>query len=103
MNLPFILWIACFLEIITYILRFGFDFHSRKIQHKYNLPIRIHHMYLGFIIIILGFFWTRTLFPDFILGNAAITILDLGMSIALSDILHHFVILPLFHQGIDFP
>ena len=103
MNLPFILWTACFLEILTYIFRFGFDFHSRRIQQKLKLPFRIHHMYIGILMAILGYFYFFPLLPDFILNGTAITLLDLGLTIALSDMIHHFVILPLFHQKIDFP
>ena len=103
MNLPFIIWIACFIEIITYIFRFGFGFHSRSIQKKLKFPVRVHHMYIGIIIAIIGAFYSIILFPDFILNGSAITLLDLGITLALSDILHHFSVLPLFHQKIDFP
>ncbi len=60
-------------------------------------------MYIGIIIAIIGAFYSITLFPDFILNGSAITLLDLGITLALSDILHHFSVLPLFHQKIDFP
>ena len=63
MNIPFILGMACFLELITYILRFGFDFHSKSIQKKAHFPVRIHHMYLGFFLILLGLFFKQTIFP----------------------------------------
>ena len=103
MNLPFILWTACFLEILTYIFRFGFDFHSRSLQKRFQFPLRVHHMYIGFLLIVLGIFYPPILFPDFILNGTAITLLDLGITIALSDMFHHFAILPLFHQKVDFP
>ena len=103
MNIPFILWTACFIELTTYIFRFGFNIHSKTIQEKFNFPLRIHHMYLGFFLILLGFFFPIALFPDFILNGTAITLLDLGLAIILSDMIHHFFILPLFHQKIDFP
>lgn len=103
MNWPFILWTACFLEIITYIFRFGLDIHSKSIQKKARLPFRVHHMYIGALIAVPGFFYTTTLFPDFILGGTGITLLDIGITIALSDMFHHFSVLPLFHQKIDFP
>ena len=103
MNIPFILWTACFLEILTYIFRFGFDFHSRSIQKKAHLPLRVHHMYLGLVLLVPGYFYTASLFPDFILGGSAITLLDIGITIALSDMFHHFAVLPFFHQKIDFP
>lgn len=103
MNLPFILWTACFIEIVTYIFRFGFDFHSKSIQKKFQFPVRVHHMYIGFVLMVLGIFYNAPLFSDFILNGTAITLLDVGITIALSDIIHHFSVLPLFHQKIDFP
>ncbi|HIJ04536.1 MAG: hypothetical protein QT08_C0008G0004 [archaeon GW2011_AR17] len=103
MNIPFIIWIACFIELITYILRFGFNVHSKTMQQKFNFPMRVHHMYLGILLVIPGFFFPITLFPDFILNGVAITFLDIGLAIMLSDMIHHFSILPLFHQKIDFP
>ena len=103
MNGAFIIWTACFFELLTYILRFGFDFHSKSIQKKAHLPWRIHHMYIGFLVVVPGLTYNAALFPDLILGGAAITLLDIGLAIALSDIIHHFAILPLFHQKMDFP
>lgn len=103
MNTFFILWTACFLEIITYIFRFGFNMHSRNMQKRFKFPLRIHHMYLGLILVIPGFFYGSALFPDFILGGPSITLIDIGLAIALSDVFHHFAILPLFHQQMDFP
>ncbi len=103
MNLGFIIWTACFFELVTYTLRFGFDFHSKSIQKKIHLPMRIHHMYIGLLLVVPGVTNNFTLFPDMILGGAAITLLDVALAIALSDMLHHFGILPLFHQKMDFP
>lgn len=103
MNIPFILWTACFIEILTYIFRFGFDFHSRSIQRKFKFPVRVHHMYIGFLLVLPGFVYSQTLFPDFILNGPGITFFDIGLTLVLSDMLHHFSVLPLFHQKIDFP
>jgi len=103
MNGLFVLWATILLEIITDILRFGFNIHSKTIQEKCNLPFRIHHMYIGGIVIIIGLFFPQQLFPDIFLQGSAITILDLGLTIALSDMIHHFGILPLFHKKMDFP
>lgn len=60
-------------------------------------------MYVGILLAIAGYFYSLAVFPDFILGGTTITLLDLGVTIALSDVIHHFSILPLFHQKVDFP
>lgn len=103
MNIPFILWTACVLEFVTYILRSELGIHSKSVQKTLKLPIRVHHMYIGLFLVIPGYFYTTPLFPDPFLGGTAITLLDLGVTIAFSDILHHFGILPLFEHEIDFP
>ncbi|MDP3728425.1 MAG: hypothetical protein Q8R18_03135 [bacterium] len=103
MNIPFILWAALFIELITYIFRFGFNIHSKTIQQKFKFPVRVHHMYIGLFLVVTGFFFPITLFSDFILNGSAITLLDLGLTITISDIIHHFTVLPLFHQKVDFP
>ncbi|MBI5797313.1 hypothetical protein HZA98_00225 [Candidatus Woesearchaeota archaeon] len=103
MNTAFIFWIAAAIEVLTYIFRFGFDFHSRSIQHKLHLPLRVHHMYIGILTVLVSFFFNPSLIQDFLFGGAAITLFDIGIAITLSDMYHHFIILPLFHQKVDFP
>ncbi len=105
MNWEFIIGFAIFIELISCILRFEFDLHSKSIQKKFKFPVRIHHMYLGILIALIGIFlppsvsaYSSAIFPVIVP-----TITELGIAIALSDVAHHFVVLPAFHKKIDFP
>ena len=107
MNWVFIISFAIVLEIFTSYLRFGFDFHSKSIQKKCKLPIRVHHMYIGILITIFGIFYSPPVLANtgsFLLGTAvSVSLLEVGLAIALSDVFHHFVVLPAFHKEMDFP
>ena len=105
MDWSFIVGFAILLEVFTNIFRFGFDMHARSVQKKLRLPIRVHHMYVGLLIALIGTYYSPefyTTLGTFVFG-AVPTLVDLGLAIFLSDVFHHFVVLPAFHRQIDFP
>ncbi len=64
---------------------------ARELYKKLGIKIRIHHIYLGLFLIILSF-----LFFEGVL-------LVLGASIFLADIIHHFIVLPVWVKRTEFP
>ena len=85
-------------EIVTCIFRFGFKMRSREIAprfKKYTLGMRIHHGYVGAVMIPP----TLLLVPE---GSfLALGLLAFGAGLILSDLLHHFVVLPIFTGRMD--
>jgi len=102
MNFPVIIGLAIVIEIMTYILRFGYDLHSRTIQKKFKFPVRVHHMYVGAFFAGVGPFYSPQIF-QYVHFYGPVYLLDIGLAILLSDVIHHFIVLPAFHQKIDFP
>ena len=107
MDWSFIIGFAILIEVFTNVFRFGFDLHSKSIQHKLKLPVRIHHMYVGLLIAVIGLVYTPVAYASvgtFVFGAALVpSVVELGLAIALSDVFHHFIILPAFHKKMDFP
>lgn len=86
------------LEAFTNFCRFGFGLKSRNYKHLYHhltFGLRIHHMYTGFLCTVLAFF-----LPSQFWSSA---FLVAGLSMVLSDMAHHFLILPRFAGERDFP
>jgi hypothetical protein len=71
------------IELLTVLLRFGMKLQARKFQGKW--PLRIHHGYVGILFLIFGFL------PEF------------STALILSDVMHHFVVLPLTIRRTEFP
>jgi len=109
MNWWFIIGVAAILELVTYILRTITGLHSRNVQNKLKLPIRVHHMYVGMIIAIIGLLYTEPVMASAGLVGlsawipASFNIYDVGMAIVMSDVIHHFIVMPLAHEDMDFP
>ena len=110
MNWWFIIGVAVVIELVTFILRFGFHLKSRRWQKDIHLPWRIHHLYIGLFVAFIGLLYTQPVLASpalASLGNswipASFALLDIGLAIALSDVMHHFFVLPYFHQDRDFP
>ena len=101
MNLGFIFGLAILIEIMSLILRFKFGLTSRHVQKKLGIPVRIHHMYLGVAIMFAGAVSALPLWTSSMTG--AITLLDIGLGVFFSDVVHHFIVLPSIHKDLDFP
>ena len=90
-NVTFII-----VELITIILRFGFNISSKenliKIKKKLGLKkiIHFHHFFMGLILSIIGF----------ILHNSLV--FSIGIGIAIAGLLHHFAVLWYFKGDPDF-
>ena len=79
------------IEAITVLLRFGFKIQatqSTAFIARFTFGIRIHHGYLGIVFIIVSLVADLPAY----LSN---TLLILGSSLLLSDLIHHFVVLRL--------
>lgn len=95
-------WIAILtlvIEAITALLRFGFGIQSTQSTAfiaNYTFGIRIHHGYLGVILLLIALISTIPVYVRNIL-------IILGSSMLLSDLIHHFIVLwlitgdPQFH------
>ncbi len=95
-------WIAILtlvIEAITVLFRFGFRIQATRSPAfiaRFTFGIRIHHGYLGIILLIVSLIPTLPVY----LPNM---LLILGSSLLLSDLIHHFVVLwwitgdPQFH------
>ena len=79
------------IELLTIVLRFGFHIEANRDTAAAIGPltggVRIHHAYLGLLIIIFGRLFSRR--------NPALSkwLLIAGMALFFSDIIHHFLVL----------
>ena len=106
MDWSFIIGLAILIELITAFLRFSTGIHSKRVQHKLHLPVRIHHMYFGILIAVVGLFYVKPVLAiesTFILIPAAVSLFEIGFAIALSDLFHHFIVLPAVYKTKKFP
>ncbi len=84
-------------EAITCLGRFGFGFRSREIAPLYKrctFGVRIHHGYVG----------AAAVPPTFLVGMEPALQVALGAAaggLILSDLLHHFVVLPILTGEFD--
>ena len=106
MDWSFIIGLAILIEFITAFLRFSTGIHSKRVQHKLHLPIRIHHMYFGILIDIVGLFYVTpvvALESSIFIFPLTVSLFEIGFAIALSDLFHHFVVLPAVYKTKKFP
>jgi hypothetical protein len=84
-----IVGLTLIIELITIFLRFGLNMKTSNtttlIVGKFTFGIRIHHGYIGILLIIMAVF-----FPTALVSN---WLLITGMSLFLSDVIHHFLVL----------
>jgi hypothetical protein len=84
-----IVGLTLIIELITIFLRFGLNMKTSNttalIVGKFTFGIRIHHGYIGILLIIMAVF-----FPTALVSNR---LLITGMSLFLSDVIHHFLVL----------
>ena len=60
-------------------------------KNKRRLRIRIHHGYLGVLLILIYLIYPKNV------------LLIAGMSLVISDLVHHFIVLPLWIGKTEFP
>lgn len=90
-TLSWCLALTAVIELLCVILRFGFGAESTTATAStvgvLTLGIRIHHGYLGALLIPIGLIWNR--------GTKSIGWFSLviGVSLLLSDLIHHFLVL----------
>ncbi|MEE9294970.1 MAG: hypothetical protein V3W34_08440 [Phycisphaerae bacterium] len=92
-----VIWIIALtllIETVTCVLRFGVGWQSTRDtawMGRYTLGIRIHHAYLGVVVILLCTWLVEQ-------GGVRSWALAVGVALILSDLIHHFVVLWIF-QG----
>ena len=86
------------MEVITLILRFGLkleaSLHTTSIIKKLSCGIRIHHGYLGMLLVVVSLFLQNPSMSKYIF--------IIGMALFLSDMIHHFLILWLIKGNPEF-
>lgn len=85
-----IIILTTLIEIITIIAR-KLKLNSYKIQKDLGLKVHIHHMYIGIALLIINFFFQKE------------RIFIIGISLIISDLIHHFIVLPLWIKKTAFP
>src|SRR5262245_37629920 len=89
----FLLWtilLTVVFELAAIALRFGVGFDSTRdtaILSRFTFGLRIHHGYLGLVVILATWLAPRKL------SRWKIPLLAVGLSLAISDLIHHFLIL----------
>jgi len=82
------LLLAAAIEILTCLLRFGFHLEaSRDTDFLCGITcgLRIHHAYLGLVLIVLGLLFAR--------GPVLQWSVIVGAALVISDLVHHFLVL----------
>lgn len=75
-------------EVITLILRFGRGLTAVEFNKTVPLVLQIHHMFWSVpLFLVAPLFWRRPRLSGMLLG--------VGIGFIASDLIHHFVILPL--------
>jgi hypothetical protein len=85
----YIILLTIVMEFATIIGRKYFG--SWRKRHKGKHVQHIHHLYVGFLIV-----FAYALFPYTIL-------LIIGLSMVFSDLIHHFIVLPIWIEKTEFP
>lgn len=85
-----IILLTAIIEIITILARIFFG-SAKKNYKKSKFKIRIHHGYVGLIFILVYFLIKIEI------------LFILGLALLISDIIHHFIILPLWIRRTEFP
>lgn len=91
-TLLWCLWLTIAFELLTVVLRWGFDLQSTRDTAStvgvLTMGIRIHHLYIGAAMIPLGLWWRKRKHAE--IGR---WILIVGIAAFLSDLVHHFLVL----------
>ncbi|HEY4506934.1 MAG TPA: hypothetical protein VJH71_02105 [Candidatus Paceibacterota bacterium] len=78
--------IASIIEIVTMSLRLVYHLKSKEVQKQINIP-RIHHGYVGAIVLLIYYFYLH-------IGWIAM----IGWALLISDVIHHSITLPVFKK-----
>jgi ABC-type amino acid transport system permease subunit len=97
----FLLWSGAFTllaEAVTLLLRFGGGLTAVEFNRGAPLLLQIHHMFWAVPLLLLAAMVRRWPVPSMLLAAAA-------LACVVSDLLHHFVVLPLLvgHTGWHWP
>lgn len=85
------LLLTAVMELVTCLFRFGFKMQSTrdtKFIAKLTFGIRIHHGYIGILLVIIALLFLRKKTPTWFWASIIV-----GLSLFLSDIIHHFLVL----------
>ncbi|HNV68352.1 MAG TPA: hypothetical protein PKO06_01545 [Candidatus Ozemobacteraceae bacterium] len=78
------------IEGVTCLFRFGFKLESTRDTASWVAPltfgVRIHHGYIGVLLCVVTWLWVRR-------EPTRRALLIIGSALALSDLIHHFVVL----------
>jgi len=83
-------------ELITIISRLISGISAAEAHEKYHYPLilKIHHLFWGLFLILIGYFFIKR-FP-----KPGRWITGIGIGLFFSDVIHHFIILPLWKGNI---
>lgn len=84
MEIPAIIGLTILFELLTVAPRLLLKVRSRDVQKRIGMP-RIHHGYVGMLFLVLPY-----LFPAY-----ASALWIIGWALILSDLVHHYTVLPL--------
>lgn len=85
-----ILLLTTLIESVTILGRLLFG-SIKNYYKKYRLKIRIHHGYIGILLILMNLYFKN----DYLLIS--------GASLFFSDAIHHFIVLPILAGRTEFP
>ena len=91
--------VTILIESVTVIGRFCFNFQSQKntaFMAKYTFGYRIHHGYIGLLLIIIYLIFAKTSWKyiDWVF--------IIGFALLFSDLIHHFIVLKLTKGSPEF-
>ena len=83
--------LTCIIELVTVVLRFGFELESTRDTAstigRLTFGIRIHHGYCGLVLMLVAY-WLMSRYPRLARWG-----LIIGLALFLSDLIHHFLVL----------
>ena len=85
-----IVLLTVILELITVIGRLAFG-SAKKFYKKHKIRVRIHHGYIGLVFLFLSLFYVN----DYVFL--------IGIVLLSSDLVHHFIVLPMWIGKTEFP
>jgi len=84
MELEAIVALTIVFELLTVALRLIFKLQSKEIQGDFGIP-RVHHAYVGMALLLLSY----------VIPGAAAALWVTGWALIISDLVHHYTVLPL--------
>lgn len=84
MELEAIVALTIIFELLTVALRLIFRLQSKEIQGDFGIP-RVHHGYIGMALLLLSY----------VVPGAATALWVTGWALIISDLVHHYTVMPL--------